>query len=83
MKYDFAKEKMSQGIPMARTSWENKCRIVRAAIESDYEYLNYPTTGEFVDDCSARECDCKIVLFRPSLDDIAADDWQEMKAVAA
>ena len=80
MQYVFAKEKISQGIPMARKAWNTPCRLIRTAEESDYDYINYhPLTGIFVDDCKERVCDCAIGIYRPTPEDLVADDWEEVK----
>ena len=74
MQYNFLKDKISKGLPATRKSWGD-CKIVRAAVEGDYDFINYPPTGLFVTDCPKRECDCKIAIYNPSKEDLAADDW--------
>lgn len=79
MKYNFLKEKISKGAHASRKSW-GSCKVIRAAVDADYDFINYPVQGLFVTDCILAECDCRISIYNPSEDDLEAEDWEIRKA---
>lgn len=74
MNYDTARALIDNGMIVSRTTW-NDCKVVRAAKESDVEFINYPTEGIVVEDCEKRLCDCKIIIYTPTESDKTATDW--------
>lgn len=73
--YDQMMERMVGGKPVAaRMSWP-ECDVIRPAKESDVEYINYPIKDIMVKDCAKPACDCKIIIFKPSIKDYQAKDW--------
>lgn len=73
---------IESGQKVFRSEWSD-CKLVRKAEESDVEYINYPVEGITVEDCSKRECDCKIVIYNPTKEDTMANDWYVMKVYAS
>lgn len=74
MTYETAKQLVLNGMTLSRTSWDS-CKVIRAAKESDVEFINFSTEGIIVEDCEKRLCDCKIIIFNPTHEDKVANDW--------
>lgn len=75
MNYAQAKEKMlKEGVTITKHSWD-LCKTIRAAKESDVDYINYPPEGVIVEDCENRQCDCKIAIYTPTEADQQAEDF--------
>lgn len=75
MNYETARHKiLNEGHEIIRPSW-GVCAYIRLAVESDIDYLNYPTQGLIIQSCDKRTCDCKVILYVPTSEDLKADDF--------
>ncbi len=72
--YKQVQEQIFSGKKATREKW-GTCRHIRAAIESDEEFINYPYKGLIVQDCNKVECDCAIFIYRPTTEEMSANDW--------
>lgn len=71
-----AKDKIiTDSIRVKSPSWDS-CKIIRKAILSDEDYINYPHQGIIVEDCTNRKCDCKIAIYIPTPDDEQLNDFE-------
>lgn len=75
MNYETAKEKiLKENLVITKSSW-GLCKTIRQATLADEDYINYPHQGVIVEDCSHRNCDCKIAIHQPAEEDKKAEDY--------
>lgn len=82
MTYKQIQHELNEGKKVFRSEWED-CKYVRKAVESDVEFINYPVENIIVEDCSKRQCDCRIVIYQPTKEDMVANDWFVLKVFSA
>lgn len=65
---------MKDGQTIIKHTWDC-CKTIRRGTGADIEYTNYLVEELIVEDCSNRNCECKIAIWQPTEEDKKADDY--------
>ena len=67
------------GAKFKRLTWDG-CKVIRKPVESDKDIINYDLDkpGVIIEDCPAKQCDCKVGIWPFTPEDEKAQDYIQL-----